>query len=195
VPAALVTVACVLAPAAFAASPLYWSYPSVIDSTQIDSISCPASSLCVGVDHVGDVVRSTDPTGGSSAWTAVKVDNEPEAPYTEPNALYDVSCPQPAGSLCVAVGEGGIFTSADPTGGAGTWASVGEIGIGGHAVSCPSASLCVAGAGTGEIVASTDPTGGASAWSAARQRRARAVLPVGILVRRRGRRREHRDVD
>jgi hypothetical protein len=176
VPAALVTVACVLAPVAFAASPLYWSYPSVIDSTQIDSISCPSSSLCVGVDHVGDVVTSTDPTGGPSAWAAVKVDNEPEAPYTEPNALNDVSCPQPAGSLCVAVGEGGIFTSSDPTGGANAWAQAGGVGAGGHAVSCPSTSLCVVGAGTGEIVTSTDPSGGASAWSTAQVDRGNSVL-------------------
>lgn len=166
--AALVMVACASASAAFAASPLYWSYPSVLDSTQINSISCPSSSLCVGVDFAGNAVTSTDPTGGPSAWAIANVDDSaPETPFSAPNALYGVSCPLPAGSLCVAVGEGGIFTSSDPTGGTSAWTPVSGVGAGGRAVSCPSTSLCVTGTDSGQIITSTDPTGGASAWKVA----------------------------
>lgn len=160
--------ACVSTQSAFAGSSLYWSAPSVIDTHTVNSLSCPSTALCVGVDYAGDVVTSTDPTGGSSAWTVAKIDNEPEAPYTEPNLLNDVSCPQPAGSLCIAVGVSGIFTSSDPTGGASAWTLVSGIGGHVHAVSCPSASLCVVSYGSnGEIVTSTDPTGGAGAWKVA----------------------------
>ena len=157
--------ACVSTQSAFATSSLYWSAPSVIDTHPVNSLSCPSTALCVGVDYAGDVVTSADPTDGSSAWTVAKIDNEPEAPYTEPNLLNDVSCPQPAGSLCAAAGVSGIFTSSDPTGGASAWTLVSGVGGHAHSISCPSASLCVASYGSnGEIVTSTDPTGGSGAW-------------------------------
>jgi hypothetical protein len=163
--ASLLAVACLSIQTAFATSSLYWSAPSVIDTHPVNSLSCPSSALCVGVDYVGDIVTSTDPTGGSSAWTVAKVDNEPEAPYTEPNALNEVSCPQPAGSLCAAAGVSGIFTSSDPTGGASAWTLVSGVGGHAHSISCPSASRCVASYGSnGEIATSTDPTGGPGTW-------------------------------
>ena len=36
-------------------------------------ISCPTSSLCVAIDYQGNVISSTDPTGGSTAWKAVAI--------------------------------------------------------------------------------------------------------------------------
>ncbi|HVR05870.1 MAG TPA: hypothetical protein VMS02_07490, partial [Solirubrobacteraceae bacterium] len=166
-PALLVALTAGMTPSALATSGLYWSSPSVIDTHPVNRLTCPSASLCVGLDDTGDVVTSTDPTGGPSAWALAKVDNQPEPPYTDPNALNDVSCPQPTGSLCVAVGEGGIFTSTNPTGGTGAWVHLGGIGEHAHAVSCASASLCVASFGYyGEILTSTDPTGGAGAWKA-----------------------------
>lgn len=156
-----------IAPSAFAASSLYWSSPSVIDTHTVNRLTCPSATLCVGLDNIGDVVTSTDPTGGPSAWSLAKVDNEPEPPYTEPNALNDVSCPRPAGSLCVAVGEGGVFTSTNPTGGTGAWVHAEGIGEHAHAAACASASLCVVSFGYyGEILTSIDPTGGTGAWKA-----------------------------
>jgi len=148
---------------------LYWSYPSVIDAHVVDQLACPTTSLCVGVDAYGDVVTSTNPTGGASAWTVTNIDNSaPETPFSLPNALNAVSCPSPAGSLCVAVGEGGIYASSKPAGGAGAWLAAGGVGAHGHAVSCPSASFCVASFGYyGEVLTSNDPTGGAVAWKAA----------------------------
>ncbi len=162
------TCAWAAAPAS-ADSPLYWSYPTAIDTQPLNGLSCASVSLCVGVDWGGNVVTSSDPTGGAAAWTATNIyDVGAETTDSAPNALYGVSCPQPAGSLCVAVGEGGIFTSSDPAGGAGAWTHVGSgVGVHGLAVSCPSALLCVAASGySGELLTSTDPTGGPGAWKA-----------------------------
>ena len=145
---------------------IYWGYPEVINTHPVNGLTCPSSSLCVGLDEVGDVVTSTDPTGGPSAWSVAKIDSQPEPPYTTPNALNEVSCPQPVGSLCVAVGASGIFISTDPTEGAGAWTQTSSVAHV-HAVSCPTASLCVASFGYyGELLISTDPTGGAGAWKA-----------------------------
>jgi hypothetical protein len=146
------------------APPLYWSAPEAIDTNQIDSISCPSTTLCVGVDYRGYVVASSDPTGGVSAWSSARIESAPEPAYRAPNALYGVSCAPPAGSLCVAVGEGGTFVSDDPTAGPSAWTQPG--GVPEDSVSCPSASKCIVGSGTrGEVSISSDPTGGAGAWS------------------------------
>jgi hypothetical protein len=72
--------------------------------------------LCVAFDSGGNVLTSTDPTGGASAWSI--------APGPDPhsNAAYAVSCPST--SLCVAVnGDGRIATSTNPASGGTTWTS------------------------------------------------------------------------
>lgn len=148
---------------------LYWSYPSVIDTSTINALSCPSTSFCAGVDFRGDVVTSTDPTGGAGAWTVASIDAGTQYPD-----LSDVSCPEPAGSLCVAVGESGIFTSSAPTGGVRAWTALTEGGLGHRVVSCASRSLCVVADG-GEVIVSTDPTGGAGAWTAMRVDGSRAI--------------------
>jgi hypothetical protein len=124
----------------------------------LDGVSCPSVSLCVAVDDLGDVVTSTDPTGGASAWSV-----------TDADGAYDldgVSCP--SSSLCVAVDDlGDVVTSTNPTGGARAWtvaAVDGSNALG--RVSCPSVSLCVAVDQAGDVVTSTNPTGGTSAWTA-----------------------------
>jgi hypothetical protein len=57
-----------------------------------------------------------------------------------------------------------MFTSTNPAGGPSAWsvAHLGSLSL--RAVSCPSASLCVAVDQSGDVVTSTDPAGGASAW-------------------------------
>jgi|GEM_PF-1735924 len=144
---------------ALAASPLRWASPVPIDSqppftasVAITGVSCPSVGLCVAVDGVGDVLASTDPTGGTGAWARTKV--------TE--GFDGVSCP--SAELCVAVGNGVLAASADPTGGAGVW-RVASVSRHLKAVSCASVSLCVATDGHGDVWASTNPTGGADAWS------------------------------
>ena len=78
----------------------------------IVDISCPSADLCVAADDDGDVVTSTDPTGGASAWTVTNVDGA--------KFIMDVSCP--SAGLCVGVdNDGDVVTSTDPTGGASAW--------------------------------------------------------------------------
>jgi hypothetical protein len=130
----------------------------------LTGVSCPSVSLCVAVDSadgaVGDVITSTDPGGRTGEWKAATLDHS--------IGLTSVSCP--TASLCVAIaGDGGLFTSTDPTGGASAWRrttfrwprndseSVPQV-------SCGSPSLCVVTGGD-HVFMSSDPTGGASAWS------------------------------
>jgi len=146
-------------------SPLVWASPVPIDGqppyaypTKVSGVSCPSTSLCVAVDEVGDVLVSSDPAGGVAAWVRSKVAEN----------LNALSCP--SNGLCVAVGDGVIAVSTDPVGGTGAW-STAKVGMEGpflKAVSCASASLCVAtdgDGGQGEVWTSSDPTGGAGAWS------------------------------
>src|SRR2546430_11743306 len=45
-------------------------------AVDLAGVSCPTNGLCVAVDHSGNVITSTDPTGTSSAWTLVNVTNQ-----------------------------------------------------------------------------------------------------------------------
>lgn len=151
-----------------------WSAPTLIDDSppnpELDAVSCPSASLCVGVDRFGGIVSSTEPAGGAGAWSFAQVGSQAYKPNSPCNVvalcLRSVSCP--LSTLCVAVGnEGQVVVSTDPTGGAGTWkqSDVDE----GHTlfgVSCPSTELCVAVDSAGDVLTSTDPGGGAGAWNA-----------------------------
>lgn len=155
---------------ALAASPLSWASPVRADdqppfesSTAITGVSCPSTGLCVAVDGAGDVLSTTDPTGGAGAWAIA-------AGVAE--GFDGVSCPST--ELCVAVGGGDVATSTDPTGGAGAWSVASLIPAASQtpnkpnrldAVSCPSARLCVATDDDGNVWTSTDPTGGVAAWT------------------------------
>jgi hypothetical protein len=133
--------------------------------TGMDAISCPMASLCVGVDYAGNVVVSTNPTGGATAWTVL---------HLHMGHLAAVSCPD--ANLCVATDEAGdVIVSTDPTGGGSAWKRVADVGgidqldASGVAdlgvMSCSSAHQCVT-ASDNYMLVSDDPTGGASAWQA-----------------------------
>jgi Big-like domain-containing protein len=92
-----------VSPVALAAgAPLTWAAPVLVDhqppffTKPLSGVSCP-SGLCVAVDRSGNVVTSSNPTGGAAAWTVTNVDGT--------NILKGVSCP--SSGLCVAVDEGG----------------------------------------------------------------------------------------
>jgi hypothetical protein len=130
----------------------------------LNGIDCPSISFCVAVDGNGNVVTSTNPTGGRSAWSFANVDGTTQ--------LSSVSCP--ALNLCVAATNfgGNVLTSTDPAGGPSSWtrAHVDDLELAiflGDQVSCPSVSLCVMADDNGNVVTSTDPTGGGSAWTVA----------------------------
>jgi len=106
--------------AAIAAGPLSWSAPALIDPGQtLTAISCPFArplpeALCAAVDNAGNVLTSTNPAGGASAWQKTNIDG------TTP--LTDVEC-QEGG--CIAVdGLGNVLISSSPTGGASTWKDI-----------------------------------------------------------------------
>jgi hypothetical protein len=92
------------------------------------------------------------------------------ADAVRPDVARAISCPSV--SLCVATDDQGyVFTSTNPTGGAGTWkaarvaSGVGRLpGPDLPGVSCPTVTLCVAHDEDGDLVTSTNPTGGAPAW-------------------------------
>lgn len=63
-----------------ATGPLTWNAPLLVDhqppwaSNYPHAVSCPSVTLCVAVDSLGNVIASTHPAGGASAWriTAVR---------------------------------------------------------------------------------------------------------------------------
>jgi hypothetical protein len=159
-----------------------WSLAHVDGNTSgasnayFQGISCPSASFCAGVDSAGYVFTTTDPAAGAAAWSSAKISGEYD--------LTAVSCP--SASLCAAVdNEGNVITSTSPTSGASAWhaekidegpcPAVSCHVIGQHfppertldTISCPSASLCVAGDWDGDVVTSSNPTGGSDAWSVA----------------------------
>jgi hypothetical protein len=148
--------------------PSAWKTTDIDGTNSANSISCPTVHLCVAVDGSGNAIVSTDPTGGMPSWKATEVDT------VFYNTLYGVSCPSV--KLCVAVDTSGdVVSSTNPTGGASAWVTTANADPeppNGNpdadsldAVSCPTATLCVAGDFSGNILTTTDPTGPASAWT------------------------------
>ena len=154
------------------AAPLKWSAPERIDNqppfedVAAPRVTCPSTSLCVGVDDFGNVLTSTNPTGGAGTWTWVRTCDA----RSFGNGFTAVSCPSI--TLCVAVDQdGNVTTSTNPTGGANAW-SVGHVSPsdGFQSVSCPSTSFLHRdrwrrkSPATRPSASSTHPADGASAW-------------------------------
>lgn len=127
----------------------------------ITGMACPTTTLCVAVDNGGDVVSSTDPTGGAGTWTTRRIDST----QGEAAELTSVSC-SPSGTCAATQFDGSVLASNDPIGGASAWtaAAVESEYHPPSAVSCPTSELCVATNGTDDILTSTNPTGGSAAW-------------------------------
>ena len=157
-------------PARAAAPPsMTWSPPEAIDAgttvagTSITGLSCPTTSLCVGVDAGGNAFWSTDPAAMAPSWTRAHIATA---------ELTAVTCPTTV--LCVAVGaDGSIHTSTTPTAGAVAWSAVaGEPGTSFYDVACAGTTSCVAVGSvmtTGErarVATSANPTGGPGSWTA-----------------------------
>ncbi len=146
----------------------FWSGPVHVDSTGATDggsagfagISCPTVTLCVAVDagSPGNIVTSTRPTGGASAWKTTAVNG----------LLTSVSCV--SNTLCVAAGSQ-HYVSTSPTGGTSAWHATGVQTGGGifSAIDCPSASLCVAtgygNTSSGLVTTSGNPRGSAATWT------------------------------
>jgi len=86
-------------------------------SRDLQAVSCVASLLCVAGDAGGNLLTSTDPTGGSGSWTFENLvpfeADDPDTGQFVKNALFGASCASP--SLCALVGANSrIFTATDP---------------------------------------------------------------------------------
>jgi hypothetical protein len=120
----------------------------------MDSVACPSVSLCVAGDYAGNVLVSTNPTGGASAWKVINID---------PSA-HRLSIACPSTTFCVAVdANGNALTTTDPTGGPSAWSRTAIDGYELTGVNCPTTALCVAVDGhgrvlTGALVTEEEPT-------------------------------------
>lgn len=145
----------------------YWSKPVQVDTTAaagggpagFAGISCPSAKLCVAVDNASQVVTSTTPTAGASAWTTAALHDAP--------SLTSVACPST--TLCV-LGGSTRYESITPTAGVSAWTARGAI-LGGvlESLACPSITVCV-GVGygdstTGLTSATANPSGPTSGWT------------------------------
>jgi hypothetical protein len=136
-------------------------YP-VAAYTPLDGVSCPSVSLCVAVDWAGNVLTSTNPSGGRDAWA---ITNLHPGGGPSGHGLDAISCAST--QFCAAISNGEVLTSTDPTGGPSAWTAtpVRQCPPCLTSISCPSASLCVAVDIGGNVVFSRDPTAGASVWT------------------------------
>jgi hypothetical protein len=98
------------------AQPIAWSDPVPIDNhppfsnaNGLNDVSCPTESLCVAASD-GRLLVSTRPTGGPSAWRAVRLNGSLEG-----LGLGSVSCPSE--HFCVATGGRSVIWSSRPTAG------------------------------------------------------------------------------
>ena len=159
------------------AAGLTWNEPVAVSQAPfstggtLKSVSCPATTLCVGVDDLGGVVRSTDPTAAAPSWQRQNVQRTSVChegiELFCPAGFSAVSCPSL--SLCVAVdGVGDAFVSTDPAAAKPDWATSNiEDSTVVVAISCLSASLCVAVDGNGRALVSHDPAAATPTWSSA----------------------------
>jgi hypothetical protein len=139
--------------------------------SEIEQISCPATTLCVAVDSSGHILYSTKPAEPST-WHKIT----PTA--GEGGLLGSVACPST--SLClVSDSAGTVLTSTNPAGGSGAWTAT-KLAVTPNLVGCESSTLCIAVSPAGEVVSSTEPTGGAGKWSAASERLETSANPVRI---------------
>lgn len=163
-----------------ATNSIKWNKPVQVENpwngaAGLDAVSCPldgtTTELCVVADDTGHVWISTKPTNNHD-WHKEKIDTVSGA------SLTGVSCP--TSTLCVAVdNQGDVMSTTRPGAGAKYWSKPLRIdptaadgsttAIDGYsgiaAISCPTATLCVAVDNSGQVITSTDPTGAASAWT------------------------------
>jgi hypothetical protein len=136
------------------------------------------------VDTRGNVLSTADPTGGSEAWQATAVDDEPDNQAGSSNGfLSGLSCP--TDQFCAATDyAGNVLVNDDPGGDPDGW-SLSPTGL--HHlqdISCPTPSFCVLASFDG-IAISTAPASGAWARPMPWGRPTLDRLPDNDILRRR----------
>lgn len=129
-------------------------------------VSCPSASFCAATGGYS-IWTSTSPAQGASAWHRVAL----HLPGTHP--LGGLACGSP--DLCVAYQKyvdtnntgpgptgGRVFSTTNPTGGAGAWKMTVLRDVPDGVYCVPTA--CVLATLNGDVLSSTHPTLGAGAW-------------------------------
>jgi hypothetical protein len=148
----------------------------------LTGLACPSARFCIAVGdgQARDVLTSTHPTGGTSAWRTSRVSS----------TLSTVACA--SAKLCLAGNiYGDVNTSTNPAGGTGSWHHVFTTpdGVEGGIISaaCPTITLCVVASNRqhnedysgGQVYASADPTGPSSSWKLGTSWDAQDGLDIG----------------
>lgn len=138
--------------------------PPYADPISLHAVSCPSPSLCVAVDHAGDVLIADG--ANADRWRVSNVDGV--ANFTA------VSCASPA--LCAATDQyGDVAISTAPAAGARAWhvtQADSASFTGGDvtstyptSISCPSVDLCIAVDNSNHVVASVTPAAHHPHWT------------------------------
>ncbi|MDQ6804869.1 MAG: hypothetical protein M3065_07845 [Actinomycetota bacterium] len=113
-------------------------------------------------DQGGQIITSTNPSGGAGAWrTTTRL---PAPSLLHPYGFAGISCPTTRFCAAIDSDGGNVVTSSDPAG--SSW-RVAHVGRGVHKLSqitCASASLCDTLDSDGNLFTSIDPLGSSRGW-------------------------------
>jgi hypothetical protein len=125
-------------------------------------VDCPSTSFCMAAVSNDGVAFTTNPTAAKPSWTVSL-----GLPKSEHALITGISCA--SASLCAMTdNHGDVISSANPTGGAGTWHLKNVVSqfSGLYGIDCPSTSLCVVAANDQSIYVSANPTlGDTATWT------------------------------
>ena len=146
-----------------AALPLTWSAPVNIDgNSRLAGISCASATLCAAVDSF-QVVTTTNPTAGASAWTATPINIDDASSVSCCSEPHRRSC---ASRSTAGRARGGRPTQPEaPARGRRHSRQEGAVSAASSRPSpVPGCRLCVATDNEGNVTATANPTGASSAW-------------------------------
>jgi hypothetical protein len=125
----------------------------------IRTVTCTSASFCILGDFEGEVLWSSNPTGGADAWNIVRIDFQ--------GGITQISCP--TSKFCVAADDSGhVIRSSNPTGTRDDWNPAGGHIDGPNRISsiaCPSTGFCAAVDEKGLVATSTNPTAEFWKWA------------------------------
>jgi hypothetical protein len=140
-----------------------------LSGQDVSAVSCASVNLCAATSDTGKLLVSTTPTRSARSWHDQAVNFGQDCSLGSCVAIggtfWDVSCADRGHGLCVAVGDGELAASSDPTGGSTAWPLIAlDQGHSFTAVSCTATGLCATVDDAGRIAISTHPAHGAAAW-------------------------------
>ena len=143
---------------------LGWYATTVTGATVPASLSCPSTSLCLGLAWNGQLQASSDPDVASGTWSNVN-----PYPGGGSSTLQDASCPTATFCVAVSANQASVTRRTRPTRRAATTEKLAPAQGRSTASRCPSSTLCVAVDAGGNVVTSTDPEV-AGDWHSTRRR-------------------------